>query len=258
MVNMLPVDEHAWKLDCIFRNLYFDTWNNPWYQVSNWLQMASSIDKVDLITEKFDSSIGFCSGAVFYEEQRSILLSNLAKELTVFNFIWGAFESLVEYLVPLVDGCNLKYGKVSCAIYILRKKRTPVISGYDEKLNKLFNLYKSVITSDVSSDHVTFKGKGIYIVYKIRNKLAHGSYQFPSLPEEYSGERIQDMELIKISSSIVLLTIQMLLYAYFFEKDIQLNELFFFHELYDIDTIPLNTLLESIHTEEFKEMFIEE
>ncbi|MFT9819332.1 hypothetical protein, partial [Lysinibacillus sp. NPDC056185] len=181
MVKLLPTDEHAWKIDCIIRTLNFDSREDSWEHISSWLQMASGLDEVNLITEKFDSSINYCSSALFFENERSAMLSTLAKELSFFNFVWGAFESTLETLEPLIEGCNIEsHGKIRATSYILRKKQVPLLSGYTESLNKLQTLFKTLISKNINYDHITFKGKGIYIVSKIRNQFAHGALSLPS------------------------------------------------------------------------------
>lgn len=259
MAKLLPTDEHAWKIDCIIRTLNFDNQEDSWEHISSWLQMASGLDDVNLITEKFDSSIYYCSSALYFQNERSDMLSILAKELSFFNFVWGAFESILETLEPLIEGCNIQsYGKIKATSYILRKKQVPLLSGYTASLNNLQTLFKTLITKNINYDHITFKGKGIYIVSKIRNQFAHGALLLPYDPDNFPDSEKSHSALINISSRIVLLTIQMLLLSFFFEKDIELENLFLFDELNDKETIPLNTLLKSVHTEEFKEMFIEE
>ena len=253
---LLPVDEHAWRLECILRTLNFDDQEDSWQHICSWLQMASGLDEVNLITEKFESSIGFCSGALTFENERSAMLSNLVKELTIFNFIWGAFESLIETLEPLITECNIEsFGKVKTACYILRKSKTPIIIGYDESLRKLQSLFNSLITKNVNHKHIPYSGKGIYIVSKIRNQYAHGAFSLPFHPEDFPDPEINHTVLINISSRIILLSTQMLLLSYFGSEDIDLEPLYLFPELYELESMPLNTLLESIHLHEFKDRY---
>ncbi len=57
-------------------------------------------------------------------------------------------------------------------------------------------------------------GIGIYTVYKIWNKFAHGALRFPK-PEEYGGEQVFDVEIIDIATRIVLMTILTLLIKWY-------------------------------------------
>ncbi|MGE7121824.1 hypothetical protein ACQKIC_16530 [Peribacillus sp. NPDC046944] len=165
MVNVLPVDEHAWKIECILRTLDMRDLDEKWSHICSWLQMASSVEQVNLITEKFDSSLAFCSSARHFENERSVFLSNLATEITTFNFIWGAFESLIETLEPLIDGCDIdNHGKVNAARYIIRKEHISNFPGYRESLEELLASYKSLINKKLKYSHLKSNEKGIFIV----------------------------------------------------------------------------------------------
>ncbi|WP_129692336.1 hypothetical protein [Gottfriedia acidiceleris] len=257
MVNIRPVDEHAWKLGCVLQTLDITDLDEKWYQICSWLQMASSVEQVSLITGKFDSSLAFCSPALHYENERSSMLSNLALEITIFNFIWGAFESLVETLEPLIEGCNSKdYGKVSTARYIIRKKRPSVFPGYKESLEKLISLYHSLIQNGIDHSSINYYEKGIFFVYTIRNKFAHGAYSLPEHPDDYEDPESVDSDLVKISSTIVLLTMQMMLCSFYVSKNIKLTNLFLFDELYNKDSIHLIPLLRNVHIKGYVKQLI--
>ncbi|BCB04787.1 hypothetical protein [Bacillus sp. KH172YL63] len=247
MVNLLPIDEHAWKLDCILRTLDINDNDESWEHICSWLQMASNVEQVDLITEKFDASLAFCSSARHFENERSALLSKIATEITIFNFIWGAFESLINKLEPLIDGCNIgKYGKVKTARYIINKNQISLFPGYKGALDKLLQLYSSLKILPKHS-HVKHNEKGIFLVYKIRNEFAHGAYSIPHHPDDFDLHNFDDTDLIRECSRIVLLTMQMILVSYFSDKNIELENLFLFDELDDIDTVILISLLRNVH-----------
>lgn len=257
MYKFLPVDHHAWNLDCLLRSLDIQNSRYQWSHICNWLHMASSMESVTLITEKFDSSLDFCSSARAYEKSRSAMLSQLAVKLSTFNFIWGAFESLIETLEPLIPGCNInKFGKINTARYILRKTSVKTINGYRASLDMLLNLYNATVRDCVDHTNIKFNEKGIFIVYKIRNKFAHGAYDLPQIPNEAEDLQVSDIPLIDISSTIVLLTMQMLLNSYFKNQNIYLTELFLFNEFYDEESIPLIPLLRSIHLEDYVEIIM--
>lgn len=264
MENILDVDEHAWKLDCILRTLDISDIDERWSHICTWLQMASSLEYVDLVTEKFDSSLVFCSSARHFENERTIMLSKLAKEIATFNFIWGAFESLVEELEPFIKGCNIeKYGKVSTACYIIRNKPTlSLFPGYKETLNKLQLIYESLFQTVQHSQQkrkqkiskMPQNEQAINIVYIIRNNFAHGSYSLPYHPDDYESFQFEDTDLIRVSSTIVLLTMQMMLCSYFSDQNIELSNLFLFDELDDIDSIHLIPLLRNVHIKGYEKI----
>lgn len=283
MVEILPVDEHAWKLECILTTLDFDDpYNGDWFHICAWLQMASSIENVKLITKKFDSSMVFCGFARQFENDRNVMLANLATEITRFNFIWGAFESLVEELEPKIDGCNFeKYGKVAAARYIIRKSKISSFTGYNESLEKYIKNLILLLRETTNHSHIDndqkeniskrfrkalyysrlqHHEKGIFSVYKIRNLFAHGSYLLPyePYPDDLDNLHFNDTDLIKISSTIVLMTMQMMLCSYFMNDNIMLENLFLFDELYleDIDSIPLIFLLNNVHIKGYSELLV--
>ncbi|MDN3365388.1 hypothetical protein QU577_26865 [Priestia megaterium] len=255
MINVLSVDEHAWKLDCILRTLDINNLDERWTHICSWLQMASSVEQVNLVTEKFDSSLAFCSSARHFENERSNMLSKLATQISIFNFIWGAFESLIEVLEPLIDGCNISSnGKISAARYIIRRKRISSFPSYQDSLEKLINFYSSLNNNTLNHSRVKYNEKGIFIVYSIRNQFAHGAYLLPDHPDDYESYQFDHTDLIEVSSTIVLLTMQMMLCSYFMDKNIKLKNLFLFDELYDKDTIFLIPLLRNVHLRGYKKL----
>lgn len=257
MTKIIAVDEHASKLDCVLRTLNFDGSYDDWDHICSWLQMAAAVDEIRLVTEKFDSSLAFCSSARSFENERSLMLSEIAQQLTVFNFIWGAFESLIETVEPFFKGCNSKkHGKISAARYIIRKNYTQSLSGYTFVLEKLLKLFDQLIVSheEINHQNLLLNEKGIFLVYKIRNKLAHGSFSFPYDPYDHPNPQMNHSTLISISSRIVLFTIQMLLLAYFKKRNHSLYHLFLFEELEDLESIKIHTLLEFIHIENYENL----
>jgi len=189
---------------------------------TDWLQIAASVEKVEINMCKHDDSLAYCGTAFNLQDERSKVVASLATALTSFNFIWSAFEILCKCLPipPLSKG--LKAGRPSfvdqAQYYILQEfssKTNHNVLFYEETLKALItkvekltdhNLEKTFETNPYTSK----SGVGIQIVRAIRNLFAHGAVN-PPLPEDHSVDVFIDSQVIELSSRIVLLTIQMLL-----------------------------------------------
>ena len=195
----------------------------------DWLDIAAGVESVKVTTAKHDDSLAYCGTAMDYEDKRSELLSNLATRLTIFNFVWGSFESVAKTLLG-----NKKRGIVDKTIKFLKQNYISglPIAGYKDALCDLREFIESNGTYEVCSD--TFKlsgpadlnGLGLNVVRKIRNDLAHGSAHLPR-PDDWgegetnsqSSER-RHLKLIDTCTRIVLLTVQMLLLVHVRGKEI--------------------------------------
>lgn len=104
-------------------------------------------------------------------------------------------------------------------------------------------IYKNCLPKNSSS--------GLYLVSKIRNSFVHGSQQLPN-PDDWVNDIRNDIFIITVSSRMVLLTMQMLLIAHFFKKQVTLEHLSMFDELFDIDSISLTSLLNVIHLQNYE------
>jgi hypothetical protein len=250
MWNISSLNKHAWKIACILESIFMNDLDEKWEHIRSWLHMGSAVIDVKLDTARYDSSIVFCSTAADYANESSVYLSNLSRELTTFSFIWGAFEAIVEILIPTATW--EKYGKVNSACYFLKQKyREQPLDGYKFLLKKLISIYGHV---DCKKSFLNLVGQGIYIVYRIRNKFAHGSLSFGYHSEEYKSPEYTDVNLINLSSRIVLLTIQMMLIANFNGKSIKLSHLYMFDELRNLQEIEITSLLKVIHFSNYDQL----
>ena len=194
----------------------------------DWLTIASGVESVNVRTAKHDESVLYCRGAFEYEEKRSELLSHLTTKLTIFNFVWGSFESVVKAfsLPPLPK--HLKRGNgsvVDRTIWFLKQYygSEPSLAFYNDCLcnlceyigyNEDYNKYQKEFKFHNFAD---LTGLGLHIVRKIRNDLAHGSAVMPEpdnwgekstklLPSEH-----RHLYLVQTCTRILLFTIQMFL-----------------------------------------------
>ncbi|MYB64022.1 hypothetical protein F4X73_04985, partial [Candidatus Poribacteria bacterium] len=149
-------------------------------------------------TSKFDYDIMYCGSAYDYEEKRSELLSQLSTRLTIFNFVWGSFESTAKLFPLPALPKYLKRGSgsiVDRSIWYLKQHYGPKprIAFYDNTLyllrrlleaNEFYSKYCKEIKLHNFAD---LSGLGLHIVRKIRNELAHGSAVMP-LPDDWGED----------------------------------------------------------------------
>ena len=71
-----------------------------WRHAAEWLDVAASIVKVDVVTAQGDLSVAYCESVADYENSRSELYSKLVKALAVFTFVWDAYEIIAKIVNP--------------------------------------------------------------------------------------------------------------------------------------------------------------
>ncbi len=215
----------------------------------DWLNIAAGVESVKVSTTKHDDSVMYCSGAFEFEEKRSELLSYLTTRLTIFNFVWGSFESVVEALnLPSLPKHLKQVGDspVMRTLWFLKQNygSEESVAFYNDEMQNLRNLEpkygfyndnrKKVNKSQKTNkhkkvhfnDHANSHGLGLDIVRRSRNALAHGNAIMP-IPDEWGAGKTelliseqQHLEFIDTSTRIILLTVQMLLFAYLQGKSI--------------------------------------
>jgi hypothetical protein len=224
MKNSLEIDEHAWRLSNFFTSLYFhESEDQEWLHMSEWLHMASSIVNVDIDSTRFDRSDMdifeiYCSAV-----SRSNVWAKHCMELSRFNFIWGCLEYVIKRITPTETGGS----KVNLGCNYLTK-------FYDKKPIKEYEYYLEALKTTLQDSYTqlvdlnaelkkikdqkwSYVCEGLFIISKVRNLFAHGALPLPTFEDEI--EDAETYKIVTISSKIILLTIQMLLLAYFKEDD---------------------------------------
>jgi hypothetical protein len=224
-INLKDLPLHCSDLS----KLMFNIAKYPWgflYHPAEWLNVASGINKVECFTIQFDDCMGMCSNAAEYDDKRDELLSLIITELTRFTFIWNALEVLLgEFVQSKVISKNSikKIGKINAGCKFIKDRNIDITSipYYCEVLRCLKCLLeRSNNFADVfkgfsyNKEWISQSGQGLYTVYRIRNKFAHGSHSFPE-PEDWSEKKPLDKNIIMSSSRILLLSMQMFLLAYY-------------------------------------------
>ena len=238
MKNSLFIDiqTHCFRLSDLLGKLH------PFAFVSaiDWLTIASGVESVSVRTAKQDESVLYCRSAFEYQEKRSELLSHLTTKLTIFNFVWGSFESVAKaFSLPNLPKC-LKKGRgsvVDRTIWFLKQNygSEPSLALYNDHLcnlckyigyNEYYNKYQKEFKFQNFAD---LPGLGLHIVRKIRNDLAHGRAVMPK--PDYWGEKStklllsehRHLNLIDTCTRVLLFTIQMFLLAQVYEKKAMVN-----------------------------------
>lgn len=268
---MKDVDYHSWLLSCLCKTIYADEkkFDNKWIHMSDWLLLASGISNIDISTTKFDSSVIWDSGVMEYEDLRSEILTQLTKELTIFNYIWGSLETLIDDNISK-EAINT-FGKINATTGWLKKnyKYKPV-NGYIELVDELKKLlietnyckdkldFKYIYKKYCYKSHVNLIGFGLFLVYKIRNKFAHGATEMPYVNDDiYENNDIdkyihdlKERKIIELSSKITLLSIQMILKLQFKENNFIIEELYL-NKDFKLEKMDIENVLDNIHIANF-------
>ena len=242
MTSLVSVSEHSDRLYILLSKLPSVEQRSKqgiktqeWIPAADWLHIASGIDKVTLNINKFDETVLYCRTAWEYESKRNELLTQSVTKLSIFNFIWGGLETIIKVISPnqldieLARKLRRRNGIVDRAIFFLKQKYDPLpcVPMYDELISQ-FRLVLakhpsySYLNKFFREDELTsLSGLGLHIIRQIRNDFAHGSAKMP-IPE-YWGEKGNTitaseqlhLDVIEMSSRILLLTVQMLLLAFY-------------------------------------------
>jgi hypothetical protein len=193
-----------------------------WENAADWLEVAASVQRIEVDTSYFDDSVEFCGTAYDYQRARSLGFSALVTERTIFNFEWGSFETVTKLIDPPGVPKEVKSGRASLvdrALYYLKisyEPRSP-IPFYREAVEALCvainDPQPEVLKKYRFEEHVSLSGVGLSVVRHIRNKLAHGAAFMPE-PDEYWDNGGLNAAVVEVSTRILLYTIQLLLTAH--------------------------------------------
>jgi hypothetical protein len=186
-----------------------------------------------------------------YENDRSELLTQLATSLTVFSFVWGAFESVAKIMVPpsipkvcRKDGNDSLVARVAFALRPLKPDGVYYcgLANVRHRLT-IHPEYSDCISADLCPVTDADAGQGIELVRRIRNKFAHGAAALPQR-DDWNGKDSLDNQLVRLSCRLVLLTIQMMLRVYYKDRSFDV-EVYGFKS--DSDEEEIHSLLETLH-----------
>lgn len=223
-----------------------------WSQPAEWLDLAASIVEVQVVTAQGDDSLMMCGSAMDYENDRSALLSQFATSLTIFSFLWGAFESVAKIMDPKAipkadrkDGNDTLTARVAYALRLVKPDGV-----YQCRLANLryrmasMREYKDCIPEKFIAIEAAEAGEGIDLVRRIRNKFAHGAAVLPQR-HDWDGNNSIDNQMVRLSCRMVLLTIQMMLRVHFTGQSFPV-EIYQFGSDPD-DEYEIHSVLETLH-----------
>ena len=239
MGGLINLHEHCFLLSYLMAELDHtlpDTSGTDytWPNASDWLKIAAGVGNVEIDTLRFDDC-PFCPTE--YEDKRSELLTQMVTRLTTFNFVWGAFETVIKIIDPDDVPRNIKprSSVIDNAIYYLKNEfdLSPRIPLYYDTLAQFRlvllsdSLYKKYVKEFKIDSFMSISGLGVHIVRKIRNSFAHGSTTLPE-PDDWDSKAIlsselRHLDLIEISSRLILFSIQMMLTAKFKNNDFKVE-----------------------------------
>ena len=259
----VKLQRHCWNLSVVLQDVWQQSQKSvtnkdgvlfEWSDAAEWLELAAGVQKVDVLTGSFDQSLMFCGSAMDYEDARSECLSMLAGQLTMFIFVWGAFETVGNMInPPSIPAALRKHGEnslVDRVICLLRSEKPfPVYTRAFDCLNKIINRvphYQRFRRSPPLPAFMGNTGVGIDFVRRIRNQFAHGAAKFPR-PDDW-GENAAtkpsvDESIIGHCTLITLFTIQMLLKQHFVGEALEVRGP-------DGEEADIHEVLETLHTGE--------
>ena len=214
-----PVVELAEHCSAVSRLLHALAFEHPetadegdeiygWSRPAEWLDLAASVVKVEVVTAQDDNSLVMCGRAMDYENDRSELLSQLAMSITVFSFVWGAFESVVKIVnPPSVPRSARKDGNDKLVARVVYSLRSLIPDGvYQCRLAQIRHFmtslpeYGASLPTGIGPVTSAEAGEGIDLVRRIRNKFAHGAAELPQR-DDWNGQDTAYNRLVRLRLS---------------------------------------------------------
>lgn len=210
MAQFIDLDRHCWELAAALAAI-----GRPYafLSASQWLETAAGLNSVSVDLQRYDSDAGWCSAAWEYLLEREKQLARFTKDLAVFQFVWAGLEALIDES-GLSEPAAPK-GKVNQTCGFLTSHVAEVVAptGYYDELAEFRRCASVLPGHDDLADrftlqpHVGPEALGLALVYKVRNRFAHGSAAFT---QRDLDEPVFDDAMLRHASRIVLLSIQMI------------------------------------------------
>jgi hypothetical protein len=240
-----PVEIHAADLGRLIIEFSDEDNDNlfDWLQSADWLLIAAGVTHIEFDRAKLDPQFGYCRGADDFELRRDELHARFLLDLARFTYSWGALESIISIIKPY----GMKKGKIAAACRYINTHfdPSPGVPLFDILTEKLKTLYDESNVSKKVAEYGAY-GAPLKVVYEKRNEFAHGALHFP-VPEEGNSSH-SDITHIRVSTTIVLLSIQMLMISFISERGISTNIQSFWWDDYE-DGANISDLLRVIQVE---------
>ena len=220
---LIELNQHCAGLSHILGALVGGT---SWDIVYDWLMVAASIRKVEVDTKQHSLSFGWCAPSDEFDIAREKLLRQFVEDYSIFSFVWGALEAMLDIIKLPRHEDKSKRGKIRDACYFLNSKFTSkrLFSGLIEEVNLFRNAAQICLGSEAVSSRFSANtefgdaGIGLYAVYELRNQFAHGSFTFP-MPDEDNKPISLHEDMVKHATRVILIQLQMLLFSHFGQCD---------------------------------------
>jgi len=215
-MKLKELDHHCGVLcELIIKGTEYFIDRVEWQQPLINLKIASGLKSLDYDATRFDDSIGWCGLADIMADHQEVLERKLVLELCRFHFIWSSLEAAMDVAVPL-NFLTKPLGKVNKTCSFIKSKANIGIKfdsylrelGYLEELLTEDSFYNGIFEEIEMPEHVDIFGKGIFLAYKLRNRLAHGALDIPITMQE--EEEHLDADIVCSLSRLALFTIQFL------------------------------------------------
>ena len=210
---MKDIDHHCGSLcNLIIKSTEYFCDKEEWQRPLVHLKVASGLKSLDYDCSRFDDSVGWCGPADIFLDHQDLLEKTLVLELCRFHFIWSALEAAIDISVQVKDQPEIR-GKINKTCAFIKDKNIE----FDAYLGQLENLeevlkkdsiYREIVAQIDTPKHVNIYGKGVYLAYRLRNRLAHGALDIPLTMQE--KEQHFDAEIVRCLSRLTLFTIQIL------------------------------------------------
>lgn len=251
--HLKNVQEHCSDLALIINQLRFQ-------ETYDWLMIASSINEIEMTWNKHDKTgqREWCRPAFESDIEREKLLKIYVKELTIFNYIWGALEIFCNNFFSKSQ--IKKYGKINCLrTFLQRKSYTLPLYFIDCEKNIFYKCLDETLRENIFSLKDKSYKSELDMVYELRNQFAHGTLTFPDEDLFFIKKQHPKylFSLIRLSSRIVLFYLQSAIiyhvrdnFVYsFFDNLFQNVDL----DDYGDDILPADYILSRIHLKKIPE-----
>lgn len=231
---MIENNEFAWRLSQIINDLYIEYYDQDWINISQWLQLSACLYGVDIDTTQYEDIFHLDTNILDYEEKREKVLSSFIKKIASFQFTWCALECIVDKIIS--ENQKIKYyGKINAiGKYLSDNYKNKELIFYNRSINELYmmlnddlyyskkikyikklndNKYKYDIKDNGKLiGSINNNGIALVMIYKIRNRFAHGSMRVPIIPIDYEEDYdMISLNILNLSHRLLLMSIQMIL-----------------------------------------------
>lgn len=234
MKQVVSIGVHSWRLSKIIYEIAveYPAVRSPRSRLilddaGEWLDIAASVEGVQLRTARYDDSIMWCRGAAEYEDRRSEALGECIRFLTMFSFAWSAIEVLSQVVrwpnVPKqLQGGDAKPSVIERMVYALHS--TVPIDGYDLALDHLRKELgiRPLFVPRKAKTFVGPAGEALDIIRHFRNTFAHGALQMPDgqSSQPWQSGKTSEGHVALIATRLALFSVQMLLTEQFGDDEL--------------------------------------